>query len=155
MPRLFDDTITNLVNITSHKKQGLNISSEYRFYMTKLNSRPVPAGRYLGPYFTFYGYKFENGLEFRNDSLGSNGLLKGNYWVFNLGLELGYQFVVWKRVTLDLVLVGPSLSYYGGTTMIRGELSGDEIKEIDADRVLLLFPSSDFRIPIMNIESYI
>jgi len=32
--------------------------------------------------------------------------------MFNLGFELGYQFVFWKRLTLDLVMIGPSLSYY-------------------------------------------
>jgi hypothetical protein len=32
----------------------------------------------------------------------------------SLGFELGYQFVFWERLTLDLILVGPSISYYSG-----------------------------------------
>lgn len=45
MPQLFADTIVDFVNITSHTKKGINISAEYRFYLTKLNTRPVPADR--------------------------------------------------------------------------------------------------------------
>jgi hypothetical protein len=40
--------------------------------------------------------------------------VKGNFYIFNIGVELGYQFVFWKRLTLDFVLIGPAISYYGG-----------------------------------------
>jgi hypothetical protein len=60
-------------------------------------------------------------------------MLEGNYWYFNLGIQLGYQFVFWKRWTLDMVLVGPSVSYYGGKTQIAGNLSAEEIELINED----------------------
>ena len=133
LPRLVEDTLIDLVDITSHQKNGINATLEYRFYLTALNTRPVPAGIYLGPYFTFYGYKFKNGLDILNPSDTTNGLIKGDYWSFNLGVELGYQFVFWKRLTLDLVLVGPSISYYGGKTEISGELTADQVREINEE----------------------
>jgi len=144
MPRLFDDTISSLINITSHQKQGVNVTMEYRFYLTRLNVRPIPAGLYIGPYLTYYGYRFRNGLEILNPNDSTNGMLEGNYWSFNLGIELGYQFVFWKRWTLDMVLVGPSVSYYGGKTQIAGNLSAEEIEQINEDlydRLVERFPA--------------
>jgi hypothetical protein len=144
-PQIVEDILIDLVDITSNQKNGINATLEYRFYLTPLNTRPVPAGLYLGPYFTFYGYKFKNGLDILNPSDSTNGMIKGDYWSFNLGVELGYQFVFWKRLTLDLVLVGPSISYYGGKTEISGELTADQIKELNEalyDKLIEKYPAA-------------
>ncbi|MCX6284165.1 MAG: DUF3575 domain-containing protein [Bacteroidetes bacterium] len=131
MPRLYEDTIARLVNITSHSKHGINATIEYRFYISQLNTRPIPAGLYIGPYLTYYGYSFKNDFDILHTSIDSTGTIKGNYWAFNLGIELGYQFVFWKRLTLDMVLLGPSLAYYGGKTDISGNLSGSQIQDMN------------------------
>jgi hypothetical protein len=133
LPMLVEDTLSDFVNITSHHKDGINITTEYRFYLTRLNTRSIPAGLYIGPYLTFYGYKFNNDLQIMNPEGESNGMIKGQFWSFNLGAELGYQFVLWKRLTLDLVMVGPSISYYGGQMEITGQLTPDQITQINED----------------------
>ncbi len=132
-PALFKDTIGNLLNITSRQKSGINLAAEYRFYLTKLNSRPIPSGVYIAPYASYYGYKFRNDVDVLNTTIDSAGQVRGKFYVFNLGVELGYQFVLWKRVTLDFVLMGPSLSYYGGELDISGNLDLEQIKEINED----------------------
>lgn len=129
--KLIEDSVINLVNIISGEKWGMNATVEYRFYITKLNTRPIPAGLYIGPYLTYYGYHFKNGLDVFTAVTDTTGMMKGDFWSFNLGGELGYQFVFWKRLTLDLVLLGPSVSYYGGQLDITGELDGSQIKELD------------------------
>jgi hypothetical protein len=129
--QLDGDSLPQLINITSHFKQGINICLEYRFYLSPLNPRPIPAGLYLGPYLSFYGYEFKNDFDLIPFSVDSSGMIHGRYWTFNLGVELGYQFVFWKRLTLDMVLVGPSISYYGGKTEITGTLDGDQMKAIN------------------------
>ena len=142
-PKLFTDTIINLVNITGNGKWGLNATVEYRFYLTKLNSRPVPAGLYIGPYLTYYRYQFTNGFDIFPATVDTTGMIKGDFWAFNLGVELGYQFVFWKRWTLDMVLVGPSVSYYGGKTEITGNLDGSQIQQINEalyDKLIARFP---------------
>lgn len=144
LPKIIEDTLAGLINITSHHKQGINVCLEYRFYLTPLNTRPIPAGLYLGPYLSFYGYQFKNDFDLMHVALDSSGMIQGNYWAFNLGVELGYQFVFWKRLTLDLVLVGPSMSYYGGKTQVTGTFSGDQIKEINEalyDKLVEKYPS--------------
>ena len=60
-------------------------------------------------------------------------MLQGDYWSFNLGLELGYQFVFWKWLTLDFVLFGPSASYYGGGVDITGNINLERLKDINEE----------------------
>jgi len=145
--QLVEDTLIDLINVTSREKWGLNATIEYRFYLTKLNTRLIPAGLYIGPYLTFYRYHFMNGLEILPASFDTTGTLEGNYWSFNLGFELGYQFVFWKRWTLDLVMVGPSISYYGRTTEIKGNLDAGQIKEVNEalyDKLVERYPAFEY-----------
>jgi hypothetical protein len=132
-PSLFKDTVVNLINITSRQKYGINVALEYRFYLSKRNSRPIPDGIYLAPYASYYGYHFKNNFDVLHTSLDSAGMIKGNIFVLNLGVELGYQFVFWKRLTLDFVLLGPSVSYYGGGLDISGNINIEELKTLHED----------------------
>lgn len=130
---LVGDTIARLVKITDRQKQGINFAFEYRFYLMNRNSRPIPDGIFLAPYFSFHGYSFSNGLDVIESASGDIARLNGQFYCFNAGAALGYQFVFWKRMTVDFVLIGPSASYYGGRIDIKGELNGDNLKEINED----------------------
>ena len=132
-PSLFKDTIGNLLSITGRQKYGINVALEYRFYLGKRNSRPIPDGVYLAPFASYYGYHFKNDVDVLHTVLDSAGLVKGNFYIFNVGVELGYQFVFWKRLTLDFVLMGPSVSYYGGGVEITGNVNLEQLQEINAD----------------------
>lgn len=132
-PKLFDDTIACLIAITDRQKQGINVALEYRFYLLKRNRRPTPDGLYIAPYASYYGYWFGNGIDILHTTIDSTGSLKGRFYCFNLGLELGYQFVFWKRFTLDLVLFGPSVSYYGGYLKVIGERDQNDLNELRQD----------------------
>ena len=142
-PKLEADSLIDMIKITGGEKWGMNATLEYRFYLTKLNTRPVPAGLYIGPYLTYYRYQFKNGLDIFPATVDTTGSIKGDFWAFNLGLELGYQFVFWKRWTLDMVLVGPSISYYGGKTEVTGNLDGSQIQQINEalyEKLISRFP---------------
>jgi hypothetical protein len=132
-PSLFKDTIVNLVAITSREKYGINVGMEYRFYLMKRNARPIPDGIYLAPYASCYGYHFKNNVDMLHTSIDSAGVVKGNFHVVNVGIELGYQFVFWKRLTLDFILIGPSLSYYGGGVDISGNINLADLKNLNED----------------------
>jgi hypothetical protein len=131
-PALFSDNIADILFITGREKKGINVALEYRFYLKKLNARPTPSGVYLAPFASYYGYGFTNDVDMIG-SLDSAGQVKGRFYVFNAGIELGYQFVLWKRVTLDFVLMGPSVSYYGGDVKISGNLNFEKLKELNED----------------------
>ena len=61
------------------------------------------------------------------------GSVKGNFFSFNLRIELGYQFVFWKRLTLDFVVIRPAMSYYGGAVDITGEIQLDKLNDINSE----------------------
>ncbi len=132
-PALVTGTIADLVSITGHKKYGINLATEYRFYLSKRNSRPVPDGIFIAPFISYYGYHFQNNFDILHTTLDSAGLIKGNFYIFNAGVELGYQFVFWKRLTLDFVLIGPSASYYGGGINVSGIVDLTRLESINED----------------------
>jgi hypothetical protein len=132
-PSLFKDTIGSLLAITSREKYGINVALEYRFYLGKRNSRPIPDGVYLAPFASYYGYHFKNDVNMMHTTLDSAGVVRGNFYIFNVGVELGYQFVFWKRFTLDFVLIGPAISYYGGGVDISGNINLEKLQEINAE----------------------
>jgi hypothetical protein len=106
---------------------GFNISGDYRFYQSKVNKYDAPRGVYIGPYVAYNKTrrsitltspdvvgKFDAGYEFR---------------VATVGFQLGYQFVFWNRVSLDMILFGPGLSGYSLKTELSTTL--DPAKEAE------------------------
>jgi len=50
--------------------------------------------------------------------------------MMSVGGELGYQFILWKRLAIDLVLIGPGLTNYAIKTGISTTLSADDQAEL-------------------------
>jgi hypothetical protein len=134
-PRLIDDTIANLVTLTGREKYGMNLAFDYRYYPLSRNHRPAPDGLYLGGYLSYYGFQFKNNFDILHTTVDQHGDITGKLHMINLGMELGYQFIFWKRLTLDLLLFGPSLSYFGGSLDVHGNLDEEEIKNLNEEAV--------------------
>jgi hypothetical protein len=134
-PKLLDDTIANIIKLTSRFKQGINLSFDYRWYPGSRNRRPAPDGVYIGAYASYYGFKFQNNFDILQASFDENGAIDGKINFINVGASLGYQFIFWKRLTLDLLLFGPSISVISHDVKITGSLDTDQIGEIDQEIV--------------------
>jgi hypothetical protein len=132
IPRVID-TIVGLVRLTDYARQGINVAFDYRYYPQFRNRRPAPDGLYLGGYLSYYGFKFTNNVEFLTESNTHAGTLKGTLQMVNLGLELGYQFIFWKRFSLDLLMFGPSLSVYSRQLELTGDLDKSDFEQIDEE----------------------
>jgi hypothetical protein len=50
--------------------------------------------------------------------------------VHTIGAELGYQFILWDRFALDLVLMGPGFGFYGVKTEIGTDLDPEKEEEL-------------------------
>jgi hypothetical protein len=129
------DVLGGLVNIHKGKKQGINLAFDYRYYPFQRNRRPAPDGLYLGGYISYYGYQFKNEFDILDSALVQNGSMKGNLNMSYFGIELGYQFVFWKRFTVDLLLFGPAVAYYSGNLTISGNLNQETIDKMDDELV--------------------
>lgn len=122
------------------KNSGFSISGDYRFYFKGRNTRNAPDGLYWGPYASFHHYQFQNSIEITNRPNVEGGLaLDGKFNVISAGVQLGYQFVLKKNFTIDLIFMGPSLSMYSGQLKLEGDLTVDENDEyLKAVRDILL-----------------
>jgi len=143
-PRFLSDTIANLVKLNDYNRQGINVAFDYRYYPSNRNRRPAPDGLYIGGYLSYYGFKFKNQLYIINTSANPAGSFNGKLNMLNLGFNIGYQFIFWKRFTIDLLMFGPSLTYYTRQLEITGNLDTDQIDQIDqefADKLLKKFPA--------------
>lgn len=114
--------------ISSDKNSGIILSADYRFYF-KRNRYLAPDGLYWGPYTALYTMNNSSLIKLRsNGAIQGTATLETNFSIVHAGLQLGYQFVFWKRWTLDLVLFGPGMGFYSGKMELDPDvqINGDE-----------------------------
>lgn len=114
---------------TNTKEKGFHFSGDYRFYLKNLNKHDAPRGVYIGPY---YAYNYLNrGVTWNLDGTNFNGQvdtdLKLN--IHTIGFELGYQFVFWDRLAVDMILFGPGFGSYKLSTVLKTSLTPDAESE--------------------------
>ena len=124
LPKLFN-IITDSFSLSKDlKNTGFNVSLDYRFYLAKENKYDPPHGLYIGPYISYNDFKRENSWDYHHgDSTHQVISTSSDLKILTVGAELGYQFVLWKRLALDLVLIGPGFSHYDLHTEIKNTLS--------------------------------
>ena len=98
---------------TLRDQKGFHLSGDYRFYLAKENKYDAPRGVYIGPYFSYNYFEKDHSWELKSTAGGTvNVESNTNMTISTLGVELGYQFVFWNRVSLDMILAGPGVAAY-------------------------------------------
>lgn len=126
----------------SGNKWGFLAAADYRFYILKRNTHAAPDGLYWGPYMATYYYSNGLNLNLNTQAVQGNLELGANLLMLNFGVQLGYQFAIGKRLSVDLILAGPSLSgYYANLTAKSDGLKIDDerLQEIK-EALLAQFP---------------
>jgi hypothetical protein len=139
-----EDTIAGLINITDKTRNGINLAMDYRYYPFQRSKRPAPDGIYVGGYFQYYGFWAENKFDILGVDLDKDGKMTTSANFENLGIEIGYQFVFWERMTIDFILFGPSMNLYSGNLTIEGDLDEEQIENIEdelVDKLIERYPS--------------
>ena len=112
IPQIFSVDADSIQVKNNFDASGFKFGGEYRFYLAKENKYRAPHGVYLGPYVSYLSFKNDRTLLVNNDGNMEEGLFNTKLSVLNIGVELGYQFVLNNRWTFDLTFVGPSVSRY-------------------------------------------
>lgn len=109
----------------SNKKTGFMLGADYRFYIRKENKYDAPHGLYLAPYFSYYQFTGKRSL-IHTDSTGAktSANLETKINFFNVGGELGYQFVFGRRWVIDVVMFGPAMTHYTFKASLDNNLPG-------------------------------
>jgi hypothetical protein len=129
-PRIIDINTDSLKAVGKEtSSRGFHISGEYRFYLSKENKYKSPHGVYIGPYASYNSYSRYFNLTSTDpaDPTEINGKL--GFDVTSVGFQLGYQFIFWNRVSLDMVLFGPGVGFY----KLKRELSTTLDPETEAE----------------------
>jgi hypothetical protein len=109
-----------------YKDVGINTSVDYRFYLGKLNKHNAPRGVYLAPFYSFNYFNRENKWILNSDSFDGEVVTDLTFNIHTIGGQLGYQFVFWNRLALDLVLFGPGIGFYGFKAKLGTTLAPDD-----------------------------
>ena len=145
-PKLLS-VVTDSFSINKDRKNtGYNFSADYRFYLAKENKYLAPRGVYVGPYFSLNHFERNVTWDLRKGSVVQEVKTDTKFNIYTVGVELGYQFV-WKRFTLDFLMVGPGIGSYNLKTKIDGTLNPGEKEElIDALQQMITqkFPGMNF-----------
>lgn len=116
---------SNIAVKEDQKKTGLKFGAEYRFYLSKENKYAAPRGIYMGPYFAYHRFSNERVIEVDNNGTPEEAILNTKFNILNIGFQLGYQFVISNRWTIDLVFIGPSVSNYKFKATLGGDYTFD------------------------------
>ncbi len=111
--------------VRTGKSTGFKLGGEYRFYLKKENKHPAPHGVYVGPYVSYLGFHNTKNISYNNNGVEENLDLDLRLEVLNMGAQLGYQFAIKNRITVDLVFIGPSVSKYRARARAQGDFSID------------------------------
>lgn len=111
MPMLLGDSIDKVSY--GEKQSGFTASADLRYYLTSLNKRPAPNGVYIGPYFSVYQNSGSTTFDyFDSSAVSRTATFDRDFLMINAGFQMGYQYVFWKRMTLDVIFFGPSVTFY-------------------------------------------
>ncbi len=146
-PLSLDLNVTG-VNLTStNNHTGYSFGGEFRFYLNKENKYEAPHGVYLAPFFSYFDFGGNRTLTHTDSAgIGESASLVTRTTFLSFGGELGYQFVIFKHITIDCEFFGPSFTYYTFQAKINGELTG-----IDQNSLLAQVISDlKEKIPLLN-----
>jgi len=149
----FNDLGEKIQMETEHDDKGINLSVDYRFYLKNENRHGAPRGVYLAPYASYNSFIRYNKYILNTPDFQGDVFTKFKLYTASFGAEMGYQFILWDRLALDFILIGPGLTNYAINTSLSTDLSPDDesalferINDILADKIpgyqLVLRPQS-------------
>jgi len=122
--------LSDTLFMKSISKGGATLSGDYRFYFKSRNRRSAPDGLYWAPYASMHYTYFGSDVQILDNNVITGSFSTHvNLDIFSAGVEIGYQFVIKKRLTVDLVFLGPSLSFYSAKIHLSGKYQVDEENE--------------------------
>jgi hypothetical protein len=133
LPKLLPGTINISDSIqlaSSSTEKGYHLSADYRFYLKKENKYNSPHGVYLAPYISYNYFNRTNSWNLNTTNFQGDLTTDFTLTIRTFGGEFGYQFVLWKRLAIDFILMGPGLSTYTIKTKISTTLDPDDEAEL-------------------------
>ena len=156
LPKLISINTDSFSLQKDRQSGGTNASIDYRFYLGKENRYLAPRGAFIGPYYSYN--KFTRDNQWQRTNSGGSSFINTNATlnIHSVGFQFGYQFILWKRFSLDMVLVGPGLGFYSYKAKFDGNVSAEGREQLaDGLKQLLTqkFPGMNFVFADKEISS--
>jgi hypothetical protein len=103
--------------------KGFHFGTDYRFYLAKENKHNAPRGVYIGPYYSYNSFSRANEWNLNTASYNGTVTTTTSLKINTIGAQLGYQFIIWKRLAIDMILFGPGIGSYELKANINSTLS--------------------------------
>jgi hypothetical protein len=124
----------NLRSNESESQKGYKLALEYRFYPASENKYNAPRGVFVGPYFSYNYFNREKSFEIDTSKTTIPVEVSVNtdftFQTYTGGLQLGYQFVFWRRLAIDMILIGPGITGYNVKAELSTNLEPDDESEL-------------------------
>jgi hypothetical protein len=148
LPKLVAFSTDSLNLKTDAKNNGYNFSVDYRFYLAKENKYNAPHGFYIGPYYSLNHFHRVNDWSYQKSG-GVEQLFTTttDFTINTIGGEIGYQVILWKRISLDFVMVGPGISNYYLTAKLDNGLTDAQKQQVQKALTQLItqkFPGMNY-----------
>lgn len=136
-------------------RSGFKVGAEYRFYLKSENKFLAPRGLYLGPYITYHYFYNKRDIGVDVSGVQEMAQLETDFMILNIGFQLGHQFVINNRWTIDVVTVGPAISNYRANMKLNGTFTfdKDEVQNEILLKLLDRFPLLDDLLTNKEISS--
>jgi hypothetical protein len=141
-------TIADSIGLTDqYNDKGINFSVDYRFYLRKENKYDAPHGVYIGPYYAFNHFSRTLDWDINTSTLDGKVTTGIDLTANLIGAQLGYQFLIGKRISLDMILMGPGLWFFNLKTDFKTNLDPEDQEMLLEQLNAMLkekFPGSDY-----------
>jgi hypothetical protein len=110
----------------NYSDKGFTLAADYRFYLRKENRYGAPRGVYIGPYYSFNIFERTNSWTMNTAEFSGDLQTKIRLNANLIGAQLGYQFIIKNRITLDMIMFGPGTWFYSVKTTTTTSLSAED-----------------------------
>jgi hypothetical protein len=146
-PKLSSDSFDSLGISRQYNDHGLNSSIDYRFYLKNENKHRAPRGIYVGPYYAYNSFSRNVNWDINTSSFSGSVDTEIKLGAHLVGAQLGFQFILWKRLAIDMIMMGPGWWYFSLKTKFDSSLPPED-EELLLEKLNEMlkekFPGSDF-----------
>lgn len=143
----FGNNYADSIGITDEMNdKGFNFSVDYRFYLRKENKYSAPRGVYIGPYYAYNHFSRELSWDLNTTNFQGQVISTVNLNANFIGAQLGYQFILWDRLSIDMILMGPGRWFFNMKSEFSTSLSAEDeelLLETLNEKIQEKFPGSN------------